>query len=59
MRAMVEHSGTARIGTPSDIADAVSFLVGPLASFITGTDLLVHGGSVAAVMTGRVPTGGD
>ena len=55
MRAMVDNSGTGRIGTPSDIADAVTFLVGPQASFITGTDLLVDGGSVAAVATGRVP----
>jgi len=58
MRAMVDNSGTGRIGTPSDIADAVTFLVGPLASFITGTDLLVDGGSVAAVATGRVPLPG-
>ena len=58
MRAMVDNSGTDRIGTPSDIADAVTFLVGPQASFITGTDLLVDGGSVAAVATGRVPLPG-
>ena len=58
MRAMVDNSGTGRIGTPSDIADAVTFLVGPQASFITGTDLLVDGGSVAAVATGRVPLPG-
>jgi NAD(P)-dependent dehydrogenase (short-subunit alcohol dehydrogenase family) len=55
MRAMVDSSGTGRIGTPSDIADAVTFLVGGQATFITGTDLLVDGGSVAAVATGRVP----
>jgi len=58
MRAMIDNSGTGRIGTPSDIADAVTFLVGPHASFITGTDLLVDGGSVAAVATGRVPLPG-
>lgn len=54
MRAMVEGSGTARFGTPSDIADAVTFLVGPHATFITGTDLLVDGGVVAALNTGHV-----
>ncbi|MGO2658140.1 SDR family oxidoreductase [Mycetocola reblochoni] len=58
MRAMVENSGTGRIGTPSDIADAVTFLVGPQASYITGIDLLVDGGNVAAVQTGRVPLPG-
>ncbi|MFT4213507.1 MAG: SDR family oxidoreductase [Microbacterium sp.] len=53
MRAMVENSGTGRIGTPSDIADAVTFLVGPQATYITGVDLLVDGGNVAGVLTGR------
>lgn len=58
MRAMVEHSGSGRIGTPSDIADAVTFLVGPQATYITGIDLLVDGGNVAAVASGRVPLPG-
>ncbi|MFT4123846.1 MAG: SDR family oxidoreductase [Microbacteriaceae bacterium] len=55
MRAMVENSGTGRIGTTSDIADAVTFLAGPQASYITGIDLLVDGGNIAAVRSGRVP----
>lgn len=33
-----------RIGTPEDIAAAVAFLVGPDASFITGSELTVDGG---------------
>jgi NAD(P)-dependent dehydrogenase (short-subunit alcohol dehydrogenase family) len=49
MRSMIEMSGTQRIGTPDDIAAAVEFLVSPKASFITGTDLLVDGGVVAAL----------
>jgi len=49
MRAMIEMSGCHRIGTPDDIAAAVEFLVSPAASFITGTDLLVDGGVVAAL----------
>ncbi len=48
MRAMIDSSGTGRIGTPTDIADAAAFLLGPAASFVTGTDLLVDGGVVAA-----------
>ena len=51
MRAMIEGSGTGRIGTPSDISNIVSFLLGPDASFITGTDLLVDGGVVASIST--------
>ncbi|AWB96687.1 short-chain dehydrogenase [Agromyces badenianii] len=54
MRAMIAASGTGRVGTPYDIADAAAFLLGPDASFITGTDLLVDGGVVAAVSTGRL-----
>ena len=53
MRAMIDGSGTGRVGTPYDIADAAAFLLGPDASFITGTDLLVDGGVVAAVSTGQ------
>lgn len=49
MRAMVAMSATKRLGTPDDIAAAAAFLLGPQASFVTGTDLLVDGGAVAAV----------
>ncbi|MEQ6896107.1 SDR family oxidoreductase [Microbacterium sp. KR10-403] len=54
MRAMVDASATGRLGTPSDIAAAAEFLVSPNASFVTGTDLLVDGGVVAAVRAGKV-----
>ena len=53
MRAMVEASATGRLGTPEDIANATAFLLSPDASFITGTDLLVDGGVVAALATGQ------
>lgn len=49
MRAIIEASGTGRMGTAADIADAAAFLLGAGASFVTGTDLLVDGGVVAAV----------
>ncbi|VAZ87563.1 Glucose 1-dehydrogenase 4 [Mycobacterium pseudokansasii] len=52
MRAMIAMSGTGRIGTPDDIAAAAAFLLGPDASFVTGTDLLVDGGVIAAVRSG-------
>lgn len=57
MRSMIESSGTGRIGTPDDIAAVVEFLVSPAASFVTGTDLLVDGGAVAAVRHGAAPAG--
>ncbi len=56
MRAMIAVSGTGRIGTPSDIAEAAAFLLGPSASFVTGTDLLADGGVVAALRSGALPT---
>lgn len=33
-----------RVGTPAEIADAITFLVSPMASFITGQTLHVNGG---------------
>ena len=33
-----------RLGTPTEIADAVAFLVSDAASFITGAELVVDGG---------------
>ncbi|MEV5647032.1 SDR family oxidoreductase [Nocardia sp. NPDC052254] len=50
MRAMVEASATGRLGTPDDIAAAAGFLLDS-AAFVTGTDLLVDGGVVAAMRT--------
>lgn len=53
MRAMIEASGTGRVGTPGDIANAAAFLLSRDAGFLTGMDLLVDGGAVAAVDTGQ------
>jgi NAD(P)-dependent dehydrogenase (short-subunit alcohol dehydrogenase family) len=50
MRQMVAGSATGRLGTAEDVAAAATFLLGPEASFITGTDLLVDGGVVASLL---------
>ncbi|WP_092979589.1 SDR family oxidoreductase [Actinopolyspora lacussalsi] len=52
--AMVDASAADRPGTPEDIAAAAAFLLGPEATFVSGTDLLVDGGVVAAVRAGRL-----
>lgn len=57
MRAMVKASGTGRYGTSQDIANAVAFLLGPDSTFITGADILVDGGVVAAVHWGAISPG--
>ncbi|KAA9149891.1 SDR family oxidoreductase [Amycolatopsis acidicola] len=54
MRTMIEKSGTGRVGTADDIAAAAAFLLGPESSFVTGTDLLVDGGVVAALRSGAL-----
>ena len=41
---LAERSVLGRLGKPTEIADAVSFLVSEQASFITGSELVVDGG---------------
>jgi NAD(P)-dependent dehydrogenase (short-subunit alcohol dehydrogenase family) len=52
---MLTASPAKRLGTPEDIAAAAGFLLGPEASFITGTDLLADGGVVAATSSHVAP----
>ena len=47
MREMIGGSPVGRIGTVGDVENAVAFLVGEQAGFVTGVDLLVDGGEVA------------
>ena len=42
-----------RVGTSDEIAEAGAFLLGEHAGFITGTDLLIDGGTIAAIRTGQ------
>lgn len=53
-QAMLNASSAGRIGSPDEIAAATEFLLSKAASFITGTDLLVDGGAIAALRTGDV-----
>jgi NAD(P)-dependent dehydrogenase (short-subunit alcohol dehydrogenase family) len=47
MHEMIDASAAGRLGTAAEIAAAAAFLLGPDASFVTGTDLLVDGGIMA------------
>jgi NAD(P)-dependent dehydrogenase (short-subunit alcohol dehydrogenase family) len=51
-RKMIETSASRRMGTPDDVA-AAAFLLGPESSFVTGADLLIDGGIIAALRAGR------
>jgi NAD(P)-dependent dehydrogenase (short-subunit alcohol dehydrogenase family) len=53
-RAMVAASPAGRMAPPEEIAEAASFLLN--AGFVTGSDLLIDGGVVAAMRAGKLPT---
>jgi len=55
-RAMVAASPARRMAPPEEIAIAASYLLGPDAGFITGSDLLIDGGVIAAMRAGKLPT---
>jgi 3-oxoacyl-[acyl-carrier protein] reductase len=44
----LERAPLARVGSPTDVADACLFLVLSLASWITGQNLIVDGGITAS-----------
>ena len=48
MAGLVEHSALGRRGTAEEVAVVIAFLLSDAASFLTGTDVLVDGGAVAA-----------
>lgn len=50
---MIDTSPAERTGTSDEIAEAGAFLLGEHAGFITGTDLLIDGGVIAAIRTGE------
>ena len=57
-RGMVEASPSKRMAPPEEIAEAAAFLLGPTAGFVTGSDLLIDGGVIAAMRAGKLPTPG-
>ena len=50
MATMVEGSPLGREARPEEVAAVAAFLVSDAASFMTGTDVLVDGGAIAAIM---------
>ncbi|MDE0498432.1 MAG: SDR family oxidoreductase [Acidimicrobiaceae bacterium] len=52
-QAAIERHPVGRLGTPDDVAEAVAWLAGPAASFVSGSVLTVDGG-----LTAQSPIGG-
>jgi hypothetical protein len=40
------------------VASAAAYLLGPESSFVTGSDLLIDGGVIAALRAGRIKLAG-
>ena len=54
---MIDASAAMRTGSSDEIAEAGAFLLDEHAGFINGTDLLIDGGTIAAMRTGQFSIG--
>lgn len=53
-RTLIQASSTKRVASADEIAVAASFLLGYDGGFITGSDLLIDGGVIAAIKAGKL-----
>ncbi len=53
-QAMIAASPAKRMASADEVASVAAFLLGPEASFITGSDILMDGGVVPAMRAGRL-----
>jgi NAD(P)-dependent dehydrogenase (short-subunit alcohol dehydrogenase family) len=51
---MIKQSASGRMGNPAEVAEVAALLLGDRGSFISGTDLLMDGGVVAALRAGKI-----
>lgn len=51
---MIEVSAAGRMGTPSDVAELAALLLDERGTFITGADVLIDGGVIAAMRGGAL-----
>ena len=54
---MIDATSAKRVGTPDEIGTAGAFLLSNAASYITGTDLLIDGGTIAALKNNKFQLG--
>jgi len=53
-RTMITTSAAGRMGTPSEVGDIAAWLLSAGSSFVTGADLLIDGGVIAAMKAGQL-----
>ncbi|WP_255371932.1 SDR family oxidoreductase [Cellulosimicrobium sp. CUA-896] len=53
-QAMISTSAAGRMGTPSEVGDLAAFLLDATGAFITGADILMDGGVIAAMKAGQL-----
>jgi NAD(P)-dependent dehydrogenase (short-subunit alcohol dehydrogenase family) len=56
-RTMIQASVSKRVGTADEVAAAAAYLLGSESNFMTGSDLLIDGGVIAAMRAGRLALG--
>ena len=54
---MIDATPMRRVGSPDEIGAAGAFLLSDAASYVTGTDLLVDGGTIAALKNKKFQLG--
>jgi NAD(P)-dependent dehydrogenase (short-subunit alcohol dehydrogenase family) len=52
-RQLIDGSVAKRVGSAEEVAAAAAYLLGPEASFVTGSDLLIDGGVIASMFSGH------